>query len=375
MQLPDAVSLVGLLLALAYFAIAWRVSRVVGTPDSSRIGVTLAIVLTGMLLAFAGYAESGGLLAVTALLWWSRVLAPLARPRDAVWLGVAWLLVLLSHRLGLVLLLPMLLRAFGPPIEGDRPMPRSLLTGLLVVIGVLGFAALLVGGGAVQLGRDARELLGTARSGGFRIAAPSDIVNTLWLVAPLALIDVPLAGWPAWLGFLRTPAARLATITAIPLVIGLVWLFPLGPSGLGAHRDWDANILLGVTLTVAAAQVLALAPPARLRAVVPWTVVLLALSALSWLAVNANQETSVSRALAVANRTSLPEAQRSHAYLFLGQRAMDVGDPAAAGAFYDRSFELNPNPRRALLAAAKRGPSRAIRTQRDARSARRGRAS
>jgi len=170
-------------------------------------------------------------------------------------------------------------------------------------------------------------------------------------VAPLALIDVPLAGVAAGSAFLRQPIARLAALTAAPLLIGLVWLFPLGASGLGAHRDWDANILLGLALTAAGAQVLARAHGARLRAVLPWTIVLLALSAGSWIAVNANEETSVHRALAVANRTSLPDAQRSHAYLFLGQRAMDVGDAQAAGAFYDRAFELNPNPRRALLAA------------------------
>src|SRR5258706_8702581 len=48
---------------------------------------------------------------------------------------------------------------------------------------------------------------------------------------------------------------------------------------------------------------------------------------------------------------ALAEPQRGTLHEFLGQRAMNLGQARAAGAYFDRAFEIGGNRRRLLLAA------------------------
>jgi hypothetical protein len=351
LPLDLAVSWVGAALGAVAFAGVWRVAGRLGAPPAARVALALALSLNGMLEAFAGYAESGGLLVAALWWWWAEMLAPLERPRQALWIVIAWIVAVMSHRVALVLWLPILWRALGPAFPNDQPAARRALLAASVALAVIAGVSLFATGAGRQLVQDTRELLYTARLTDLLRVAPTDVLNAIALVAPLAFLAPFLAGRAsraAW----RRPELRLVVVTAVPLVLALMWLFPVGGSGLGAHRDWDANLLLGVTLCVGAGLVLATLPPPRLRGALAAVLPLLALGALSWVAVNADERAALARAEALLSRPPrLLDAQRSHLHLWFGQLSMDHRQFAAAGDHYDQAFALNPNPRRALLAA------------------------
>jgi hypothetical protein len=350
--LRDAISTLCAALALLYFVGLWRITGRLGVATGLRLPIGLALGLTGVLEAFAGYAESAGLLAVTTAWWWAEALTPLSGARQALRLTLAWLVVGLSHRLGVVLLLPMLWRALGPGWEGDRPGPRRLLLGITLALATLGAAAL----GLTTVGQlsltDLHEMVGTLRSFGFRYVAPTDWINTLALLAPWALILPFFAGREALSACHRRPVFGLGMSVAIPLLFALVLLLPVGASGLGAQRDWDLNVILSITLTVTAGALAAALPTAALRVRLAWTLPVLALVSLGFVAVQASEPAAERRALAVASQPPrMPGSQVSHAFMFLGQRAMDHGQARMGAQYFDRAFDLNRNPRRALLAA------------------------
>jgi tetratricopeptide (TPR) repeat protein len=82
------------------------------------------------------------------------------------------------------------------------------------------------------------------------------------------------------------------------------------------------------------------------------TLPVLALVAGGWLLVNASDPAVLLRARALAEKPpGLIEPHAAALHDWLGQRAMDLGEPAYAAPEFERSFELNRNPRRALLAA------------------------
>jgi hypothetical protein len=348
----DAVSVLAALLALGFAIGMGRVAERLDPPKELRLALTIALSLTGMLEAFAGYAESAGLVAAIAVWWWAQMLAPLRRPRDAVKLVGLWLALALAHRLGVVMLLPTLVRTLGPGLPGDRPEVRRWIPLALTPAVGLAVVLLLSAGGDAQLGRDVTETLYTVRARALSSAALFGVANTLLLVAPLAWLAPWFAGRDAFAAWVRHPAFPVLVVAAAPLAIGPLWLFPMAPSGLGHHRDWDLSLLLGITLTVAAGLLLARAPAPRLRISLAWCVPLVTLAAGGWLVVNADPPASLARAVAMVSRPpDLPAEPRSHGWLYLGQRAMDVGEPRVAGEAYDRAFHFNPNPRRALLAA------------------------
>src|SRR5439155_11291520 len=142
-----------------------------------------------------GYAESAGVLLATAVWWWAMMLAPLDRTWAAVRIALAWLVVFLAHRLGLVLLAPQLSRSLAPALEGDRTEARRLLLILTVVeaVAAAGFlAAVMPPGGAL---RDSRELLqGPAGPHGPRLTPALDVLSLLAVVAAPALLAPALAG-------------------------------------------------------------------------------------------------------------------------------------------------------------------------------------
>jgi len=310
--------------------------------------MALALILTGALEAFAGYADSAALIALVAMGWWGEILPPLER-RAQAWWATAWFAALaLTHRVGLVMVAPQLLRALGPPIAGDRPEARRTLLALTVAVATVVVAAACFSGAGRQVMRDAAEL---ARSASRFEPRPLDALSALVVVAPLALAAPGLAG-VAGVAFWRQPQAAWIAVGALPLLIGLAWLFPLGENGLGAHRDWDTNVLLGVTLTVGAGAWLAHAGGTRLDRALAASLPLLALTALSWVAVNADAGLATRRAIQMATSTdALTGPQRAHLDVYFGQRAMDDRRPDVAAQHYERAFQEGGNPRRALLAA------------------------
>ncbi|TMQ73955.1 MAG: hypothetical protein E6K81_02025 [Candidatus Eisenbacteria bacterium] len=349
-SLTQAVSLVSLALAGLYLAGAWRaVGRLAPAPDA-RLALCAAVVVSGTLEAFAGYAESAGLLLAAAAWWWAEMLRPLDGTRQAVRVAAAWLALFLAHRLALVMLLPLAWRILGTPLPGDRPEARARLLEAAALAAALAAATLALGVGGRQLGVDAREIL-NAILGAARAVPPSDWLNELALVAPLACLTPWLVGRAALTGALSRPEARLLLVGAAPLV-PLLWLLPSAPSGLGMHRDWDLGVLAGLSLSLTAAALLARLPSSRLRGALLCLLPLLALQSGGWLAVNASEAASLRRARALVEQPpGLAQPHLSHLHLYLGQRAMDLGLAAAAAPEFEASFRLDPNPRRALFAA------------------------
>ena len=342
--LVQGVSMVSFALALVFFAGVWRAAGRMGAPPEMRLALCAALALAGTLEAFAGYAESAGLLLATAAWWWAEMLAPLDGTRQAVRTAGAWLVMVLGHRLGLVMLLPVAWRVFGPSFPGDRPEARVRLGVLTVVAAVIAGALMMAGAGGRQLGMDAGEILASI-GGVWRAIPPSDLLNNLALLAPW------LAGRRAVADGAGSPAGRLLLVGALPL-LPLMWIVPSNPSGLGSHRDWDLASLGGFTLTLAAGALLARLAPGRLRGALVVALPLLALQSGGWVAVNANAQATLLRARALVEQPpGLAEPHLSHLHVYLGQRAMDLGEPRYAAPEFERAFDLNRNPRRAFLAA------------------------
>jgi hypothetical protein len=349
-SLFQGVSLVSAALALVFFAAVWRAVGRLGAPPEARVALCAALAVGGTLEVFAGYAESAGLLLATAAWWWAEMLAPLDGTRQAAHTALAWLVMFLSHRLGLVMLVPLAWRALGPPLAGDRPEARRRLLGFGALAAAIAGATLLLGVGGRQLGMDAGDLLAVV-GGAVRAVPPSDWLNELALVAPLAFMAPWLAGRATLSGFPARPEARLLLAAALPL-LPLVWLVPAGASGLGAHRDWDLGVLAGFTLSLAGAALLARLPSGRLRGTLLCALPLLVLHAGGWLGVNADDEATMRRARALVEQPpALSAPHLSHLHVYLGQRAMDLGAPRFAAPEFEVAFQLNPNPRRALFAA------------------------
>jgi len=340
-----SVSFVSLGLAVAFFAGLWRVSGRLLPEGEGRVAFGLALATAGTLQLFAGFAESTGLLLACVVWWWATMLAPLDRPQRATAVAAGWLVVTLAHRVGFVMILPLAWRALGTPMAGDQPpMRRRLLVLSGIALGLAASALVLAGGGG-QLASDVRDLLASGRFP--RLMRGDDLANTLALIAPLAVLAPVVAG----VGAAREPRARVLAVAALPLLL-LAPLLPVADRGLGAMRDFDLNALLGFTLTLLAGLLLGTLPEPRRRGVLAFALPVLALAAFAWLGVNAAPRASERRAERLAQGPPrLPAPQLGTTFLFLGQRAMDLGRPGNAGAFYDSAFAIGGNPRRALLAA------------------------
>ncbi len=348
LSLFQAVAMISFALVLAYGAGCWRLAGRLGAAPALRLALALALAMTGTLEAFAGYAEAAGVVAVAAVWWWAEMLAPLEGAAQAWRVAAAFMALVLAHRVGLVMLLPLLWRSLGPAASADRPAGRRALLGLTAAAVIVVAVVSLASGAGRQLAADARDLLRAAR--GFE-AHPSDIANSLALVAPLAVLAPVLSGRVGWVAWLREPAFQWIAAGAAPLLVALAWLFTVGESGLGAHRDWDANVLLGVTLTAGAGALLARLPAARLRTTLTAALPLLVVGAMGWVAVNADAHAAARRALALATEPPpLTRPQLAHLHAYFGQRAMDERRPDLGGREYEQAFDLGGNPRRALLA-------------------------
>jgi len=345
----DAVSCVSALLALVFFAGLERLLVRLDVAREGRPALFAAMALAGTLEVFAGYAEVGGLVLAALVWWWVALLGSLDSRGRATRAALAWLALVLAHRIGLVLLPAVLWRALGPALPGDRPGARRWLLASTAAAAGVAYALSVVGGGAGQIAIDAGQLL---RAG----ATPSlprvlDFANTLLLVAPLALAAPFAAGRRALAAFARDRRAWLVAVAALPL-LPVHWLELSAANGLGACREWDLGAALGVTATAGAAMLLASLPVPRLRGALWVLLPLLALQAGSWLALQADARAGEAWAVALAPR--LLPAQRGTLFLFLGQRAMDAGDPPLAADYYERAFDLVPDPETGVLAAETR---------------------
>jgi hypothetical protein len=151
----------------------------------------------------------------------------------------AWLVLVLSHRVGIAMLLPQVWRAVGPAFPADDPRARRWLLLWSAVAAAAGVIA--VQGQGVQLGRDAGELMLSLRSFFSHVAMPSDIANLLVLIAPLALLAPGLAGGTALRGFLARPEAKLVAIAAAAKRYQASYeLAPTPHRGMLGARAWAA---------------------------------------------------------------------------------------------------------------------------------------
>ncbi len=345
---PTAVSVVGALLALVAMAGAWRLAGALDWRPPGARALLVVLAVAGALELFAGYAESGGVF-VAGLVWWlSEVMRDDGAPTGAGWghglrVWIGWLLLTLAHRMALLLVPGLLVWSLARP---PRRVARALVTLGVALAGVLASAWLDRG----RLGGDAREWLAVSRSaGGLRAVSAMDALQLLAVTCPLLFVFPALQRRPALVAARRAPV-WIALACAVPLlVVGMVQ--PATPSGLGAERDWDLSVPGGLLLAVA--MLAWLEPPATARAARPPRVAatVVAVGAAAWLAVNASVTASVDRAVSLAYADRLPAAQRSHLFMFLGERAQQLGDPTLAAPFYEQAYALVRNPRRAIMAA------------------------
>lgn len=348
LQLEAAVSTVSFLLSLLFFAGAYRVASAFA-ERGDRMVLWLALILAGTLQAFAGYADSAGLLLAAAAWWWSRALRPVATTRDALVLGALWLVAFLSHRLGIALLAPLVVRAVGPPLTGDAPRARRTLGIAILVVAAMAAVATLAGGGGARIAADLREFAGSASHPLRHLAWPPDTLNLLAVIAPLAWLAPFGAGWLALRDALRAPRSLLLLAALLPL---LPLALQVGSTGLGLHRDWDANALLGWTLSVAAIACLAAAPALRRRAALAVLLPVAALAALSWVMVNADEAACLRRANALAEGPpALAPSQQAQVLLYLSSWEESRGRYREAATLRERSWTLAPTSNRGLLAA------------------------
>lgn len=358
-----AIGVISFVLACVFFAGVWRltaalvpappVARSARHHDTrARVAFAALLAATGSLEAFAGTAESAGLLLATAVWWWVAMLRPLDRPRRAIELAAAWVLVFLAHRLALVLLLPLAWRAFAPAPEGDRPAGRRALAWALAAALAIAVATSVFGPGSEQAARDFASIAAAVTfAAGHRPLGVHDVLNGIVLVAPLVLLVPLVLGPAAATAWWRSREGRPALVAAIAL-LPLAAILPGTPDALGAQRDWDLGVLFGLTLTLAMTAALARATEPSRTWAVRGALVVAVLAAGSWVLVNADETASARRALAMLDSTpALHPHHRSAAHAFLGQRSMDLRNAELAGRHYEQSFDLVRNGRLALLAA------------------------
>ena len=317
-------------------------------PPPRNLDLLLAFLLasSGCLEVFAGYAESIALLLATTLVWVSQMVRPLRSGRDVAWLLFAWCLMVASHRMALLTFPGLVARGWLDRSESDVALHRWWL--VVAVGAAVAIATSLPASG--RLSSDVSELAIALGADDRSLISIRDLLNLLVIVAPLiyfaplALLSPRTAGSmprrPLW--------AWLSCIGLLPLVL----VFPMAPSGLGAHRDWDLAALFGTLLTIAVVTSIARLRPAAMATFVRGALPGVLLIAMTWVAVNADSRASISRAIALAfDPRALPVPQRSHLFAFLGGDALEAGQPDLSAQWFSEAFRLNPNPRDALQSA------------------------
>jgi hypothetical protein len=347
----ETISAVSLALLLIFAGGLARGLATRPTAPGLHAPLVAAVLLAGTIEAFAGYAESAGLLFAVAAWWWAALLAPLRRPRDGIVAAFAWLVFFSCHRVALAMLPVQVLRPVIAAGPDDQPGPRraALIADALAAGMAAGF--FLLSRGRLS-GMDLSQFLASVSGpAGPRLVPLHDVLNLLVLVAPLALLVPAFVRREDWTAFVRAPQSRLIATAAV-LLLPLLLVFPVAPNGLGAHRDWDLNGLLGISLTLGAGSLLARLPEQRLRSALVCVLPVLALLAGAWIAVNADAGASERRALALAaDPRALLAEQRSQLLNHLGYQAADAGDSRSAARYFDRAFVALGAPGTGLRAA------------------------
>jgi hypothetical protein len=218
--------------------------------------------------------------------------------------------------------------------------------------GVLALALLVAIVGPSLIVADLRETFQAAAGETRGPDAPFvGFLNALWLVAPIAFLVPAIAGRRTLAEFVRDRATQPLLI-ACAIALPLVWIQTTRAVGQGPHRDWDVTVLLGFPLALAGATLLARLSAPRLRGALMILLPVVTLLGGSWLAVNADEPEAMLRVIALATQPPHgTDSQICGIELYLGQHAMNAGQPALAARHYDRAFELIANPRHALLAS------------------------
>ena len=334
-------------LALVFFAGAWRLARRLSPAGESAWPLWIALFAWGGLEAYAGYTESAGVLLAAGVWWWCAMLEPVARRRDAFVLALAWLGVWLSHRIAFALLVPQLVRLLARPHAGDATAARREAVIWTLVVAAMALAAQWAGGG--QLGRDVADVLQPPAADALA-SVPTDLLNLALFSAPLALLALLLDGIDGWRKLAASeaaPALLAGTLVLLPTAFPL----PVSGNGLGVQRDWDLSILLGLTLTLAGAIAIAKLPAARRRTALLLAAPLLVLQTGAFVAVNADLPAASDRARALVQRPpTLGRQQASGVLMVLGDRALGQGHAVEAAQMLIASWQMVPSPARGLHA-------------------------
>jgi hypothetical protein len=342
-----AVSIVSLLLAECFIFGVWRLARVLCADARLRPAVAALLLLTGSLEVFAGYAESAGVFLVAVTWWLVWMLEPVDRVKRVVLVVAGWFALIFVHRMALLLLPALLVKAFTP---GSAPVRKWFV--LATVLAGAVAITLALSGPTSRLGADYGELSQVTFANWRSHVIPfSDLLNLMVIVAPLDFFAVFLVSREGFSRLTRSGDGYWLAAAIAPLIV-LAIVQPVTPSGLGAQRDWDLAVVPGFLITVLIVYLMQGLPAPRRRALSYVLIPTLAFQVACWVGVSANTEASVNRAVTLAFSKDLPPAQASHLFMFLGERAIEVGNPRLSAHFYEKAFELHGNPRRALASAS-----------------------
>lgn len=342
-----AVSIVSLLLAGCFISGVWRLAGILSADPRMRSTVAALLMLTGSLEVFAGYAESAGVFLVAVTWWLAWMLEPVDRVKRVVLVVGGWIALTFVHRMALLLLPALLVKAFTPGAASVR-RPFVLATTLAGIVAIM----LALNGPTSRLQADYGELsrvtLGNWRA---HVIPFSDLLNLMVIVAPLDFFALFLASRAGFSRVTRSGDGHWLAAAIAPLLV-LAIVQPVTPSGLGAQRDWDLAVVPGFLITVLIVHMMQGLPAPRRSALTYVLIPTLAFQVACWVGVNANTEASVSRAVTLAYSKDLPPAQASHLFMFLGERAIEVANPRLSAQYYEKAFDLHGNPRRALASAS-----------------------
>jgi tetratricopeptide (TPR) repeat protein len=343
----------GLACGVFYVLVAARAAWRLATDGAGRALLLGALLSAGYMQLFAGYAELYALLPPLVLLY---VSAGAARPGSVPWIPAAVLGVLLPLHFAAAALWPSL--AVLAVTAGRGGAGRAVAAASCVVLPAVVSAALLAAVGFdasawLSAPREANVLPLVADPGfrqAYRLFDPShfvDVANQLLLVAPAALLVLPLA---VRRGERDGAAWFLGAATFVPLL----FTFVANPE-VGAFRDWDAFSFAAVPLTVLAGR--AAARTVRGRPLLAHAAVVIcgaaALHTAAWLAVNAEErgaEARFARLLEVC-----PVSRHALAYGFesLGSLHLAAGRSEEACSSFESAARAAPDNPRHLVSAAK----------------------
>ncbi len=314
---------------------------------------TIAMVFFGGYLAvFTGYSKAVvELCAVTAGVG-ACALRVVRTGSGILPLGVALAIAFLLHRSALGLLpaalLTWVLWLRHPAATATRRIPETVL-GLLLPVAAL----------AITLPRAMRTFreidlavhlapAGVREGGGMLATAfsglrPLDLMNTLLMLAPLALV-IPVLLVARGRGTGRARELVMLLVLAAPLVAVIPFIHPVQ----GMFRDWDNFVAGGVALAMIAAWLVAetLREARGRSALAVGVAVCAAAFTLQWMIHHADVERGLDRMRAfLTEPPARSESERVTVLDYIGIRNLRLERYAAAAAAFREAADQVPNPR------------------------------